>query len=356
MPSTKFHREPFDEGTRTKLEIFQLYAREWLPVFLSKSGWRSIHVFDFFAGPGTDGKGSPGSPLRLVEEIKKARRPAAGNGPRVHLHLFDEDAAKVDKLRRAVSPLAESIRDLVPPDVQQLRFHDALERYSDVLSDSRSAKLLLIDQYGVDEVTAEVFVRLVGMPAADFLFFLSSSTLNRFRDHPAIKQKIDRPDDPHHVHRAALDYYRGLLPNERDYWLAPFSIRKGANIYGLIFGSAHPLGMDKFLEVAWRKDHINGEANFDINRDNLDSPQLPLFDRTPTKLRLFERDLDGRIRAGSVRSELDVIRICFAHGVRRSHATPVLQDLKRQGIIQLAFRTPDIKQRTNPRPIILLTR
>ena len=38
----------------------------------------------------------------------------------------------------------------------------------------------------------EVFKKLVRFPTCDFLFFLSSSTLNRFREHSAIKQKIVR--------------------------------------------------------------------------------------------------------------------------------------------------------------------
>jgi len=42
MPAADFHDKPFDEGTLTKLQIFELYAREWLPVFLSgKDIWRT---------------------------------------------------------------------------------------------------------------------------------------------------------------------------------------------------------------------------------------------------------------------------------------------------------------------------
>ncbi len=35
MSPDDFHDKPFDEGTLTKLHIFELYAREWFPVFLS---------------------------------------------------------------------------------------------------------------------------------------------------------------------------------------------------------------------------------------------------------------------------------------------------------------------------------
>lgn len=353
MPRTKFHRQPFDEGTRTKLEIFQLYAREWLPVFLSKPGWKAVHVFDFFAGPGTDGDGSPGSPLRLLEEIANARRPAGAAETSLNLHLLDSSADNVDELRHTMAGVTPSVRDLGALDIEQSKFHDALEKHAGVLNDPSSAKLLLIDQFGVDEVPEHVFRRLIHFPRTDFLFFISSSTLHRFRDHPAIKQKIQRPDDAYHVHRAVLAYYRDLLPRASHYWLAPFSIRKGANIYGIIFGSAHPLGMDKFLRVAWKQDHITGEANYDIDRDDVGSPQLPLFGaRRPTKLVAFENDLERRIRSGHVRSELDVVRICFEHGVLRSHAAPVLKALKHEGCITLSFRVPNINGwPSSPRPI-----
>ena len=65
------HAEPFDEATLTKLELFQLYTREWLPVFTApeKPWWKEINIFDFFAGPGLDTKGVIGSPLRTLTEL-----------------------------------------------------------------------------------------------------------------------------------------------------------------------------------------------------------------------------------------------------------------------------------------------
>ena len=140
-------------------------------------------------------------------------------------------------------------------DVKTLKFQQALQRYSEILSNPNAAKLVFVDQFGVEHVTSHVFRQLVNSPTCDFLFFLSSSTLHRFRDHPAIKHKITRPDDYYQKYIKRLliiivDFYR----HSRTIFFAPFSIKKGSNIYGIIFGSAHPLGMDKFLQVAWQKD------------------------------------------------------------------------------------------------------
>ncbi len=238
-------------------------------------------------------------------------------------------------------------------DIHPLRFEDAFQQSAQELSNPRAAKLVFIDQSGVSHVTPEGFLRLVSSPTCDFLFFISSSTLHRFREHPAIKQKIDRPNDYYHVHRAALSYYRSLLPAKQRYFLAPFSIKKGANIYGLIFGSAHPLGMDKFLQVAWRSDEISGEADFAINRENIRPGELllPLPEIQPRKIAAFEGELEHLLRNGRLSDELQVIDLCFEHGVKRQHAEPVLGKLKREGIIALDFRVPGVRRLDSPRPI-----
>jgi len=87
--SADFHEKPFDEGTETKLQIFELYAREWLPVFLARTAplKREIHIFDFFAGPGADSVGNLGSPLRLLRQLASAQRQPGWPAVRVVAHF-----------------------------------------------------------------------------------------------------------------------------------------------------------------------------------------------------------------------------------------------------------------------------
>jgi three-Cys-motif partner protein len=352
MPKVGFHDKPFDEATLTKLQLFELYAREWLPVFLSKAVRAEIHLFDFFAGPGTDSVGVCGSPLRLLKQVRDYTDLARTSGVSVHVHLFDEDATKIASLERNID--ASGLRlPTVHFEVRTLPFAQALQQSWPTIANPRAAKLLLMDQFGIDHVTPEVFVQLASAPTCDFLFFVSSATYYRFQNHPAIKQKITRPDDHYQAHIAVLDFYRRLLPVGQRFYLSPFSLRKGANIYGVVFGSAHPLGMDKFLQVAWAQDEINGEADFDINRENIRADQmlLPIPGFRPSKVSAFEADLEQRLRGGLLTDEADVIQVCFDHGVRRQHAETVLKKLKAEGVIELRFRVPDIRKLDSPRPI-----
>jgi len=356
MPSD-FHDKKFDEGTLTKLQIFELYVQEWLPVFLSqeKPRWPEVHVFDFFAGPGTDAAGEFGSPLRILRQINSFRDLAGFAPTRIEAHFFDESARKIVKLESNI----KSNRLEFPGihlDIQRLPFSCAFERVKHTLAGNSAAKLVFADQFGVDQITDKVFQALVGFPTCGFLFFISSSTLHRFREHPAIRVKIKRPNDYYHVHHAIMDYYRELLPKNFPYYLAPFSIKKGSNIYGIIFGSGHPLGMDKFLRVAWDADKLNGEANFDIHRDDILPGEmlLPIDDFRPSKLTAFERDLEKAIRDGKCPTELEVIWKCFEHGVTRKHSEPVLAKLKKEKVIQCDFRVADIDRLRQPRSIHLL--
>lgn len=103
--------------------------------------------------------------------------------------------------------------------------------------------------------------------------------------------------------------------------------------------------MDKFLNTAWTKDTLNGEANFDINQEDFQEHapflSLDMFDK-PTKLRAFAADLREQILTGKCANELEVVEVCFQHGVKRQHAEVVLRQLKTEGRIKIDFRVPQI--------------
>jgi hypothetical protein len=46
MAGRNIHKEPFDDGTLLKLDIFHKYLKEWLPVFLNQKGTRIDWVLD----------------------------------------------------------------------------------------------------------------------------------------------------------------------------------------------------------------------------------------------------------------------------------------------------------------------
>ena len=355
----KFFDSPFDAGTRRKLKIFELYTQEWIPVFLAPKNpkFSEVHIFDFFCGPGTDMQGEPGSPLRILAQLREYHKKGlkGWDKVRIKVHFSDASGLKISALESTLASGNWRIPN-VEITVKKYSFEEALSDSLRIFQNRNIAKLLIIDQYGVDAVSDEVFKRIIRFPRSDFIFFLSSSILHRFRSLPIIKQKIPEPQDSYHVHRAAFNYYKGLIPHGNEIYLGQFSIRKGSNIYGLIFGSRHPLGIYKFLQVAWKNDQLRGEANFDVDRDNMNESQM-LLDLTvmrPKKVQDFERKLKAAFLSERFKDEVDVMKFCFESGMTPKHVATVLSALKKEKKVECDFISPNIRKLKSPRPVTYL--
>ncbi len=354
MPKEEIDDKPYGESTLTKLELFQRYAREWLPVFLGeRTIFPEINICDFFSGSGADSENTPGSALRLLSVIREFQSLVATRAVKVRVFLSDVSAAKVARLRERIA--AEGFDKLpIILDVEDLpfdrRFQDLLPR----LSRREAGNLLIVDQYGVKHLDA-TFDAIVRCPTTDFLAFVSSSWFQRFGSLPEVQHyQVDhRPEAWHLAHRAALKSLRERLPTELRYYLGEFSLKAGSNIYGVVFGSAHPLGMAKFLQSAWKLDGVNGSANFDVEREGIfgDWNELQLELEAPKKVQVFEAELERSIRDGLFKDEGAVLECCLDHGVTPQHAGPVLKKLKKAGVHNASWWVPVPKNHSKPRPL-----
>ncbi|NLX04592.1 MAG: three-Cys-motif partner protein TcmP [Phycisphaerae bacterium] len=339
-----FHDEAFDRETELKLDIFRGYIREWLPVFLTGGGCRRVNILDFFAGPGRDTQGKKGSPLIIVEEVQRyltdASRPKA-DGVAVHLYFNEFSGRKCDSLREEIA--RECGNSEFSVEVENRDFPAAFEGHLPALRASRAANLVILDQCGIKQVSPEVFRALVNCAKTDIIFFVSSSIVRRFRGEecvrryfPGLSDEAIAVVDQASIHRCVCDYYRQLVPNTKSYFLAPFSIRKDANIYGLIFGTGNLLGLEKFLTVCWDKDRITGEANFNIDGDRFrEEPSLFPEENVIRKQDRFREDLIRRIHLGE-QTNNDLYRFTLECGFLPRHAREILGELQDRGLLTVA--------------------
>ena len=346
-----FHRKPFDEGTRVKLGLFRDYTREWLPVWLSLARPNvPITVADFFAGPGEDSDGVPGSPLIALEELRQSSDLISQKRATVRLLLNEASRAKAENLRTTME--AQNIpSSLCRCDIQNLNFEDAFAAVYPELS--AGPNLLILDQQGVKEISDEVFKRILSLPRTDFLFFIASSSIRRFERHPYFQKHLKIPKGAitsatfNDTHRAVTQYYRDLATsNGEDYFLGSFSIKKGSNIYGLIFGSHHPLGLEKFLRICWKADPERGEANFDIDDDRLDSGTPHLFAEMdqPRKLTMFQAAIRSKILIGEHKTDRDIYLDTLQEGFLPSEGKAVLRELVKSGEVRVLGGQPRVSR------------
>ena len=322
MGGKDLHKEPFDDSTKAKLEIFKLYIKEWLPVFVAnpKRIYPVINIFDFFAGPGMDSEGVSGTPLIIIDCIKEYIEHIEKNNVNVNIVLNEYSQKKYKALNETIIDF-EFVHPSCNIKTENSDFQVLFEKCIGMMNQSNAANLVFLDQNGIKQITPEVFTKLIRIPTTDIMFFISSSHVRRFNEHPYFQKHMHFPNINevpfYHVHRKVLEVYKSLIPEGIKYHLGSFSLKKGGNIYGLIFGSRHHLGMEKFLRVCWKIDPINGEANYDIDDDNisLKAPSLFEEDNKPTKKKLFEKYLLENIENNKLKTNHDLYYFTLEYGL-----------------------------------------
>ncbi|GAB6268161.1 MAG: hypothetical protein STSR0002_09020 [Smithella sp.] len=343
MPRRNLHEKPFDEATKDKLELYRGYLREWLPVFINAPSVDTLQIFDFFAGPGLDVTGNPGSPVITCDEIRNVLDKCNERQLKVCLYFNEYAADKYQKLSDCLNAQKPNLAGVVF-DTKQDDFHDIFKRWQPLMQ-GRVANLLFLDQNGVDQITKPVFQSIVKIPRTDFLFFVSSAMVNRFKEnkeiceHLPIKKEDFSSMNGQNVHRILANAYPRWIPDGVQYFLGSFSIKKGANVYGLVFGSGHPRGIDKFLQVAWKH---GGDANFDIDKDGIDPRQPSLFAQydKPTKISEFEKTLEKEVLNGTLKTNKDLYIFALRNGMIASHARDALKLMVKNG--KLPKQTPPV--------------
>lgn len=351
MPTRNLHDHPFDEETILKLEIFEDYLKEWLPTFVMSHTDDDIWIFDFFAGTGYDLNGVAGSPIRILQQINGQAGNIFQKRCRVHVCLNEYDTSKFNLLEQCCEQYIKECNELnrLHNKYLFLNYHhkdfaDLFPEYHNTIYSSPS--LIFLDQNGMKFLADKYLSDLERLPQTDFLYYLSSSYFIRFGETNAFQTnlKIDmdkvRQNPYRYVHRSILDQLKERLPQGSMLKLYPFTIKKGTNIYGIIFGAKHPLAVDKFLRTVWKKNTINGEANFDID-DDISKGQLDLFEgKKLNKIESFCSDLREKVLNGELRTNKDVFDYTLEQGHIPQHSSNELKKMKKEELIDYNERTP----------------
>ena len=350
MAKKDINKQPFTEATMLKLDIFRRCFREWFPVFVHHPSVKQIFIYDMFAGSGADSEGNPGSPIILLEEARGNERQhcvtLANNNKHVVFGFNEKEKEKKELLDKAKDDFFLKCKSECPLEkcvysnaiyCKDTSFGEIMEsdKFRKVLANKNYAKFVLLDQYGFSQITKDVFLKLVTSPLTDFIFFISSSFIKRFRDVDAVKTYIDtnrldfEEKKPKECHRIIANYFRNLIPADKEYYIHHFTIQKGTNYYGLIFGTSHSLGMEKFVKVCWMEDENSGESNCNIDND-FEKGSL-FYDPTNTTKKIkIKEELKQLILKGQIKSNLDGLKWVLSHGCEPKLFVEVVNSLVMQ--------------------------
>jgi three-Cys-motif partner protein len=346
MPTKNLHEKPFDEGTLVKLELFEDYAKEWIPTFVM-SRYKEIWIFDFFAGAGYDLNGVPGSPIRILKQIKNQIGNIFQSGIKIHVCFNEFDKKKFKQLNDScLQYLSEN------PDVKRaisvyyynedfaLLFPRTLNKICDYPS------LVYLDQNGIKFLSDKYLLQLEKTKTTDFLYFISSSYFWRlgdtkgFQDNLNIDMEKAKQNPYKYIHKSILEQLRNKIPLNSELVLYPFTIKKPKGVYGIIFGAKHIRAVDKFLRTAWDRNNINGEANFDIDEDE-SKAQLNLFEgKKLTKKEIFAKLLREKLISGELKTNKDAYQYTLMQGHIACHAAEEIKNMKKENLLNYDTKSP----------------
>ncbi|MDO4310286.1 MAG: three-Cys-motif partner protein TcmP [Prevotella sp.] len=350
MAKKDINSKPYPEATMLKLDIFRRCFREWFPVFVHHPSIQQIFIYDMFAGSGSDSEGNPGSPIILLEEAKGNERQhckaLAKNNKYVVFGFNEKESGKKELLEKAKDDFLLKCKSDCPLErciysnsiyCKDNSFEDIMKSniFENILTNENYAKFVLLDQYGFSQITKDVFLKLVASPLTDFIFFISSSFIKRFRDVDSVKTYINtnnlafEENKPKECHRIIASYFRNMTPADKEYYIHHFTIKKGANYYGLIFGTSHTLGMEKFVKVCWIEDEKSGESNCNIDNDFEKGTFFYDPSNTTKKTRIKE-ELEHLILNGNIESNVEGLKWVLSHGCEPKLFVEIVSSLVEQ--------------------------
>lgn len=217
--------------------------------------------------------------------------------------------------------------------------------YPAILKRKKAAKLLFLDPFKF-VIDYDLFNKLINIPSADFICFMPSFFLRRFPEEPAFNKYIDTSkihfaeSKPAHCHRVIADYFETLVPPSKEYFMGCFSIKKDSGYNGLLFGSNHTFGAEKFQKVCWKIDDITGEANYNIDRELSYDNQGVLFDedKIPQKIKQFRINLENAIKTELIKTDMEAYKFALKNRCLVKHTAEILNGLMKKNLIE-EFKT-----------------
>jgi hypothetical protein len=141
---------------------------------------------------------------------------------------------------------------------------------------------------------------------------------------------------PKECHRIIANYFKNLIPETKEYYLHHFTIQKErnkGNYYGLIFGTNHTFGMEKFLKVCWQLDRTSGESNCNIDND-WDQNSLFFEKNTSNKKQEVTIQLKNLILSGEIKDNISGFKFVLKSGCLPGLFTDIINELEAQKKIE----------------------
>lgn len=264
--SNKQFYEYFEIHTQIKLEIYNEYLKRYLPILLQAGSVESIYIYDMFCGKGFTSGGQKGSAVLGIEEVIDSVS-RIGSRKKVHICLSDSDKDNCLELQQIVNTLRKPGNIFI--DVSCKEFHEAVDdsnnRHGGGRVNSREKILYFIDPYGYKNTDPKTILDIKQNDNAEVMLFVPVRHIFRFlgskRPSKALdkwRQFLEYEDEISDISEMIKDICVKFTRENFKTGYFTLTNQTSGNEYALFFLSSNLLGLEKFNEVKWSFDKVQG--------------------------------------------------------------------------------------------------
>jgi len=277
----------FSMHTEIKLMLYEQYLQIYLMILLNTPHINTIHIYDLFCGKGETDEGQVGSALITVKQVISSAC-IYKNSKRIIVHLSDKEQSYCDELNSRLNLIKMPVN--VKIYVQCIEFKDEVSKIISRHNQEKESKVLFfIDPYGYKDTPPETLLDLKKNPNTELFLFLPVSFIHRFISSPKSNPSLDKWMTFMSITAPPTDLSKTVDSitsrfSQEGFFSGSFSLdnQQYNSQYAIFFVTSNIYGLEKFNEVKWKIDPIEGSK---MGR-NFSEKVIPSIEETWRKARL----------------------------------------------------------------------
>ncbi|HEX8023702.1 three-Cys-motif partner protein TcmP [Mucilaginibacter sp.] len=339
------------DHSEAKVKLLGKYLDRYLNIIANDGYTKKINIFDLFCGEGLYENGGKGSPIIILENVKKLHSINSGRIdkiPSIDIFFNDIKKEKTDKVDSIVKQKGLHSERFGQLYYRNKNYKEIIPSLSAFLDKSKDAKsFIFIDPYGYKEIRASEIKGLLKSKKSEVLLFLPTQFMYRFDEKGTPESLIELLDDLVEYNKWKsnesvfhfIDQFKEAFKQNlgSEFFVDTFTIQKDKHtVFCLFFFSSHIRGFEKMLEAKWDIDTEAGKGwKYERTRS--------LFE--PFKTNLLESNLLKKL-ANSAMNNVEIYNFTLHSGFLPKHMNEVLNTLQETNKISVTLKTGE-KARKN---------
>ena len=263
------------EHSKIKVQLLGRYLDKYLNIIANLDYIYKIKIYDLFCGEGVYEKGGEGSPLIILDCLKRLHEinPAKNkNIPPIDLTFNDLNPKKIEKLRQIIASKNRHNAKYGSINFSNLDYKSIVSELSKSIGKSRNEKVFIfIDPYGYKEIDPQEIKDLLKSKNSEVLLFLPIQFMYRFGKkgtpealreflNKVVNQELwDKNASVWQFINQLKEGFRNFMG--ADFFVDTFTIQKDPQtVFCMFFFSSHIRGFEKMLEAKWDLDEEKGQG------------------------------------------------------------------------------------------------